>query len=453
MNNAFLRLHDFAVKRGLPDRMPDVGRQLRETSEKFLKLARKPSTDDSPESDKGYEEDSPRTMADPQADEMDISSFAQSQQHQLYGGFIITQEPVPTSTRQLPLSPPVTSSISTPSIADPQLDYEVITYPTLDNASFPFGFKADFSFSPSSLSTPMPTTPAADFNPSVYPALPLPLSHAGQETTFGRRFQRIALERALYLVNMPNPPAHRINRAFGFCLLFESLSSIKDRLQRGIDKTYNQSLMYWPYPFQSLGGAGGHFPSTSSSSSSHSQSGADPGRRLGNQGTEDIGRVKQGNGFSMGPFEEKVMAARDLVEGDSSMYDMFGEDFYDSDELEIYLFQRGVSIPAGADYVAVEVEQAAFGADKGRLDMALGSSSSGTGASSPALSTRVEKSPIGTANGYGQQTDLWTAGGQNLFSTFGDFGAYSTSPKKRLTVDVNRLIDGKLTLSFSQRSI
>jgi hypothetical protein len=174
---------------------------------------------------------------------------------------------------------------------------------------------------------------------------------------------------------------------------------------------------------------------------------------LGNQGTEDIGRVKEGNGFSMGPFGERVNAARDLLEGDSNIYDRFGGDFFDSDELEIYLYQRGVAIPAGADYVAVEVDEGAFGAEKVGSGVPLGSSSSATEASSPSMPSGMEEGTVGTVASYAQQTGLWTAGGENLFSTFADFGGRSTSRKRRLTVDVNRLIDGKLTRCSSRGEI
>jgi hypothetical protein len=438
MNNAFLRLHDFAVSQGLLDRMPDVGRELRQTTQKFLKLARKSSTDDPSSANESTEEEGSHTVVEAPAKEHDMSSSTQSHQPQPYGGFIVTQEPVPTSALQGPISPPPTSTILTPSIPKPHLDYEVVTYPTLDNASFPFGFGSDFSFPPSSLSTTISTTPAPDFNPTLYQTLPLPLSHATQEATFGRRLQRVCLERALFLANMPDPPAASINQVFGFCLLFEPLSSIKARLQRGIEKTSSQSLMYWPYPFQSVGGSGGHFPSSSSSIT-------DQGHRMGNHGTEETGRVKEANGFSMGPFGERVNAARDLLEGDSNIYDRFGGEFYDSDEVEIYLFQRGVAIPAGADYVGAEVDEEAFGVHQARSDMSMGASSSGTDASLLSMSSGVEGT-VGTVSGYAQQqTHLWTAGGENLFSTFADFGGRSTSGKRRLTVDINGLIDGKLT--------
>lgn len=46
MSNAFMQLHDFALGSGLLDRIPDFGRQLRETTEKFLSLAREASDEE-----------------------------------------------------------------------------------------------------------------------------------------------------------------------------------------------------------------------------------------------------------------------------------------------------------------------------------------------------------------------------------------------------------------------
>lgn len=483
MNNAFLRLHDYAVGCGLLERMPEVGRQLRETTQKFLSLARR-STDDAYDDDRSAsrESDDPpakksrpkRKSTSPTAaertSEEERPESSPSHRH-LFGGLLVTQE-------QESLPEPVPSDIHSgmASIVEPDLtpDYEVITYPTLENASFPFGFSSDFNFTTTELSS---STTAPDFsdltnlNSSLYPSLPVPNSFAAQEITFGRRFQRTAMERAWTLVTMPNPPQKRFSRVFGFCLLFEPLESIKERLRRGLDRTAAESLNNWQYPFLQLGGSSTHFDNTTTGVQQ---------QRVGNQGTADVMRPKNANGFSMGPFDAKTSAARDMLldgSGSSSQYlppssAGFGAEFYDSDEIEMYLRQRGVSIPPAADFVTVEIDAAAFtdgeqpvGAGPGAnqvtaqagvagsasmdlLDTLARHSSSGSwpsdsrsagsssgvlspGASSGADTTVTAPSDFGSS-------DMWRFDGVNGFLKTA--GALTAPGKKQVTIDVNLLV-------------
>ncbi|KAH8902093.1 hypothetical protein BR93DRAFT_367852 [Coniochaeta sp. PMI_546] len=484
MNNAFLRLHDYAVGCGLLDRMPEVGRQLRETTQKFLSLARK-STEDAYNDDDhsiSRDSDSPpakksrskRKSTSPEAVEpvsgQDISQPTESQHH-LYGGLVVTQEQVPLADLGTSAVQSGMAAIADP---DPTPDYEVITYPTLDNASFPFGFTSDFDFTTPELSN---STTAPDFsdinnlNSSLYPSLPLPNSYAAQEITFGRRFQRTALERAWTLVTMPNPPQKRFSRVFGFCLLFETLESIKARLRRGLDRTSAESLNNWQYPFLQLGASSTHYDTTTASQ-----------QRVGNQGTTDILRSKNANGFSMGPFNAKTTAARDML--DVSQYlppgsAGFGAEFYDSDEIEMYLQQRGVAIPPAADFVTVEIDATAFtdeeqvaGSDRpgsgneadpfgsadahmansasaDLLDTLTGHSSSGSGSGSSDAQSARSSGPLSPGGSSRADTtitaltdfshsDMWRFDGVDGFLKA--TGAQTVPGKKQVTVDVNLLI-------------
>ncbi|OIW25422.1 hypothetical protein CONLIGDRAFT_582840 [Coniochaeta ligniaria NRRL 30616] len=491
MNNAFLRLHDYAVGCGLLDRMPEVGRQLRETTQKFLSLARK-STDDAYNDDDDHsvsrESDSPpakksrskRKSTSPKAVEptsgQDRTQFPPSHHH-LYGGLLVTQEQVSLSDLGSSDVQPGMASIAQP---DPAPEYEVITYPTLDNASFPFGFTADFNFTTSELSNP---TAAPDFsdlnnlNSSLYPSLPLPNSYAAQEVTFGRRFQRTALERAWTLVTMPNPPQKRFSRVFGFCLLFEPLESIKARLRRGLDRTTAESLNNWQYPFLQLGASSTHFDTTATATGQQQQQ----QQRVGNQGTADIMRAKNANGFSMGPFNARTTAARDML--DPSQYlphghAGFGAEFYDCDEIEMYLHQRGVAIPPAADFVTAEIDATAFtdddrnaGSDQaaagggeadpfGGAGVAMANSSSadlldslirhgspGPGSSDARSTGSARALSPGASSGEGtantapsdfSHSDMWRFDGVDGFLKA--TGAQTAPGKKLVTIDVNLLV-------------
>lgn len=356
MSNVFLQLHDFAVSTGALDRIPEFGRQLRATTEKFLALARKASEEGSKEDEaansssgdnaKRRKISAPATRKESSSPEpvqrtqQDVDTSARKPQPLLYGGFTITHEPLNDADLIADLSnpyvPPSTSSFN----------FEVITQPTLENASFPFG-AAPPEFDFSSFSHP---------SPSPYNPLPLPKTYTSEEATFGRRLQRFASERALVLISMSDPPAERFQRVFGFRLLLETKDQILAGLRRSVDRTATENLSNWKYPFYNLGGAGTHFSSSSSSSAAHTPP-------SGNQGTRDIFKPHSTSGFALGPFNQSISNIRDTnLDKDMRMgLDGFEGDFFDCDDVELYLRQRGVTIPPGADHVTVEIDPSGFG--------------------------------------------------------------------------------------------
>lgn len=376
MSNVFLQLHDFAVSSGTLESNPEFGRQLRQTTEKFLALARKASEDngrDDETGSTGSQKGSNSGRADgakSSSPERTETSEAENPKTQslLYGGFTVTHEPLADadlisdfSSNLLP--PPTTSS----------LDFEVITQPTLENASFPFGTTPDFDL-------------GAFSNPSPYSSLPLPRTYTSQEATFGRRLHRFASERALLLISMPNPPPDRFQRVFGFCLLMETREAIHRRLRRTVGRNIQENLSNWQYPFYNLGGAGTHFDLSSLGT-----------QRVGNQGTIDVLKPQNTAGFSTGPFTPDISDIRDgSIDKDMHMdLQGFRGDYFDCDEVEIYLRQRGVTIPPGADFVTVEVDPAGLGANSITATTLQGSTG-GTGFGLGALS--VPTTEAGTTN-------------------------------------------------------
>jgi len=345
MSNVFLQLHDFAMSSGALETNPEFGRQLQLTTEKFLALARKASEDNGKDDETGST-GSPKGSNSGRADGAKSSSPERTEtpeaennpttQSLLYGGLTVTHEPLADadlisdfSSHLLP--PPTTAS----------LDFEVITQPTLENASFPFETPADFDFGVFS-------------NPSPYSSLPLPRTYTSQEATFGRRLHRFASERALLLISMPNPPPDRFQRVFGFCLLMETREAIHQRLRRTVGRNIQENLSNWQYPFYNLGGAGTHFDLSSLGT-----------QRVGNQGTIDVLKPQNTAGFSTGPFTPDISDIRDGSIDKEMHMDLqgFRGDYFDCDEVEIYLRQRGVTIPPGADFVTVEVDPAGLGAN------------------------------------------------------------------------------------------
>ncbi|KAK5651398.1 hypothetical protein OQA88_12555 [Cercophora sp. LCS_1] len=353
MSNVFLQLHDFAVSSGALTANPELGRQLRETTEKFLSLARKAGEDGlrsdeaASSSSQGQKEPSPPQQADdarassPEnaSGPPETNDPVPKTQPVLYGGFTVTHEPLTEADMLADFA-----SGLAPAPATPALDFEVITQPTLENASFPFGTTVpEFNFS-------------AYSNPSPFSPLPLPKTYTSFEATLGRRLFRFASERALLLISMPSPPPERFNRVFGFSLLIESREAIHSRLRRIVSRNIQESLNYWQFPFYNLGGAGTHFDVSNIGSDS-----------VGNHGGIDILKPQTSNGFTTGPFTPSVVEVQeDNLDPDMRMgLPGFRGDFFDCDEVEVYLRQRGVDIPAGADYVTVEADLPALGAAPG----------------------------------------------------------------------------------------
>ena len=398
MSNAFLRLHDFALNQGLLDQIPEFGRQLQATTEKFLALARRSSEDDGGDDrqtksqTRGSEEPiGTSDIASPSARDISKSppvvdklSSTVSKPLLPWGGYIISHEQ--SLEEQRLKEPPLADFSTTLSAAEP-LDFEVITQPTFENASFPLA-----------LSLSDPGSPFQKFlEPSPYEGLPLPGTYSPFEVTFGRRLQRFALEQAYKLVNMSNPDPTIFAKVFGFCMIFEPIDKIKERLQNAMDKSNQESLNNWLFPFVNLGGAGTQFPSLTTSAtasgpaSPRSEEAIDPlqayppltgsPHRMGNQGTLDPLRPKFDTGFSTGPFNEAITEVRDtrLDKKLRILLPGFEGNFYDCDETEMYLHQRGINIPAGAETVTAEVDLAAFTDDTAEALSPVGSTDATTG--------------------------------------------------------------------------
>ncbi len=364
MSNAFMQLHDFALSSGLLDRIPDFGRQLRQTTERFLSLAREASDeekDDEPKAstaastgpsngrDRSHSPTSPSVTAETTSPEPDRADARPKSL--LWGGLTVTHEP---ATHPDFNTPPIHQHPPPPLPAYP---FEIVTHPTLENASFAFPQPTPFS---STIHYPTPPVPSY---PSPWPYLASPATYSSQESTFGRRLQRYASERALILISAANPSPAALTRVFGFCLLMESPQTIRNRLRRVLGHDAQQSLMNWQFPFYNLGGAGTHrFASPLLSAAAQQQSVEGGGTRMGNQGTVDVMKPSATAGFATGPFDAAVseVRERDLDMDMRMAVQGFAGEFFDCDEAEMYLFQRGVTIYPGEDVVTADVDPAAF---------------------------------------------------------------------------------------------
>ena len=366
MSNAFMRLRDFAVSRGLLDSMPEFGRELRATTEKFSSLAKRSSEGSGRNDDAAN-----KASSDPVHDAASRTARIEK-----------TSDSSETKTAKKARND---TACVAPGVGDapPATDYEVVTHPTAENASFPRVMAADES---------PQGCPVGVLSPWASSALEPPRTLGHMEITFGRRLQRSTLEQALLVVDSPHAHPDLFKQVFGFCSVFEPRDKIRQRISGQLRATVQETLHYWRFPFLHAGGAGTFL---------HGWQGADrtlglgTGRsRVGNQGLPTPHRPPDEVGYSFGPFNADVMSARDKLLGTGHRINLPGweGDFFDPDEVEAYLRQRGVSIPPQADYVTVEIDLNSFPDEKGAVPEWLNTSYFGKPISE-ALDSRAQENP------------------------------------------------------------
>ncbi|KAF4450690.1 hypothetical protein F53441_6231 [Fusarium austroafricanum] len=355
MSKEFMSFFDFVLSQGMLEGAPEVARRLNDTTRKFLSLTRKTAEDSS-------RDDAGDTPAPTQTQEQVVTR--PSERHTSGSGSGTSGSE--TGEFMIPNPPafnaiPQEKNLATPPRADgfPRqqatpplgLPYEIITMPTSDNASFPvYNTQTTISF---------------EQNPFLQPPFPdvrSPSSYAPQERSFGRRLQRATLEAGLRLVSMANPPPHRYAEVFGFCLLFEPRESIIRRISSTLTKVSQESMFVWRYPFTNLGGTGTFFPSNGEAGEYTATNFNGNAMPIGNQGLAQPMKPQEMTGFAMGPFDPNVESTkRDRIDARMRMmYKGFEGDFFDADEVETYLRQRGIVIPANVDFVDVEIDIGSF---------------------------------------------------------------------------------------------
>ncbi|CAK7236819.1 hypothetical protein SEUCBS140593_009748 [Sporothrix eucalyptigena] len=191
------------------------------------------------------------------------------------------------------------------------------------------------------------------------------------DISFGLRLRRYAIESAYRLITSTNPPADVFARAFGFCIMFEPVDTIRQRLIRGLETPMSPSkFTRWELPFVTQTPDPADEPAapsgastTSSASSSHSTHTSHSSRSVGGNRIPNNSNSDH-RGTSVRPVTPRINVTLPGFEGA----------FYDCEETEMYLQQRGVHIPPNSDSVIVEVDDADFAID----DATTVVSSSGT---------------------------------------------------------------------------
>jgi hypothetical protein len=313
MNTHFLRFNESALRSGLFQLNPILGRELKHVTETFATLAKSASeqTSHNEEEDAGAE-----TTLDPPAELYDAVKSAQvsredrhpqpaPQDTNVGWGYTASLDNSPpprntTDVRNQPLRPKTLfsdslepsdqlslvrcrynvfghSSTSVGQIMDPART------PSKDNSqsteALPFGF-LDF--------THRPFSPAMDNNPQIYnvnipspmlnshtdrpPSPLLPISslttktlksvwtYSHDEVTFARRLTRASLETGFHLLSGANLRPAALNYVFRLSLPYLGLDELRDRFKMLLSRSTEEELDTWDTPFIHLGGAGTHYP-------------------------------------------------------------------------------------------------------------------------------------------------------------------------------------------------
>lgn len=182
------------------------------------------------------------------------------------------------------------------------------------------------------------TSPASSF----VKALPLPSSYSGQETSFSRRLLRQTLEGAYQLMTNSGSSSADVLRMCRFTFCFSNSQRVINQLRDQIMRTAKDNLELWDAPQLHLGGAGLHYP------------------RVTLDGPDSSPPAWWELEAPMGPFpytEAETPVSKEL--GIEQIVELTGFDgeWFDSNDVELYLRSLGLYLDGQSSWVELDVPQ------------------------------------------------------------------------------------------------
>lgn len=336
MSNIFISLYDFAVGRGLLQREPEFGQQLQSTTERFLALAKATSNEEG-SVDESHAEETAKN-SEPKAaprkknsrgslEKRQVEIPQESPPVQTWGGYTVTKDDSPVEEISLNYQHQGFENRARHG------DLQVITRPTEDNASFPFDFVDIQQYR---VEIPPVDSFSQNFLPFSQP--PMPNTLAYNEFSFARRIHRGALEKAVTLLSLENPPKQRFQEVFGLSLMYLTKEELLSKFKSLLAGSSKETLQDWRKPFVHTGGSGTFYP-------------------LHDSDLNGEFMPKFRTGFSMGPFSPRVSVVQDSFQSDMRCsLPGYQGDFFDPNDVEGYLRGRGLDIPPAADFVTAEID-------------------------------------------------------------------------------------------------
>jgi hypothetical protein len=357
MNKTFLQFNDNAVASGLLHISPELARQLKSATEKFILLAKASSTSGDDHSESEIEE-VPRPI---KASKHQKSNIQRREPLILdpQNGFPFpplstpstSPEPLPSTEKGIDIGMGyiqiMDSAASPPSVSMEDTIANFSTSMDMDNSMaterydsamenfslFPFSSgsttaadlmaisaPADFQTHQYNVRLPSPP-PMSLSSPAKSMTIPAPYTYSFQEITFARRLQRAAVERGFHLLSTADLRPAAFERVFRLSLLYHTKDTLLNKFRYALTRTANEPLETLQTPFIHLGGAGFHY---------------------------NTGRIKNGYIVKPGPIIHRaILQSADSpsvsvdIELDLNEYE--GE-WFDANDVEGYLEEKGLKI-------------------------------------------------------------------------------------------------------------
>jgi hypothetical protein len=346
MNRSFLTFNDKAVGSGALHSNPDLARELRNTTEHFINLAKanghssgSDNSDDELEiihteaalpgntQQEAHQQQSvPPTSSGGEYIGMGYMLFDEAS-----GEASATESPLVRSDGSYNQSMGMTNSMNSVLAADYQntnADFVLLPYTSASDNSLVNATTSNYDLS-------LTTDPMLQFmqSPLKMTAVQAPYTFSLDEKTFARRLHRAALERAFHLLSTSSSRPTAVQRVFRLSLLYHSKDALMAKLKATLTKSTTDPLEFFHTPFIHLGGAGLHYAK---------------------------GRVVNGYTIKSGPLPARARLEH-VETGIDPGFDIeidlndYTGDWFDANDVEGYLEEQGILINPQSSFAEAEI--------------------------------------------------------------------------------------------------
>ena len=239
MSQSFLSMTEKFLEATPNDSMAPI---VQSATQQFLELARRSSGEAA--SEKKEADDVAEGPAPAQSSSEDLAK--EVGQDSVWGYPILIPEDPPTQPFASNYRPPYVGHATYTPPKSPQMQEKVPDYlANISSNTYPPFLETERSHNA--------------FFPPVAKELDLPATHAYRESSFARRLQRRALEKAYYVLTTPGMPEWLLQHVFKLSFCFSDRQGIINRVRYLLSRSDKQSLEFWEAPWSHLGGSGSHF--------------------------------------------------------------------------------------------------------------------------------------------------------------------------------------------------
>jgi hypothetical protein len=340
MNKAFLAFSERILASNVLQNSPDLAKELRDTTEGFLAMAKTAGNNSSADSDE-FEPDKMDVLSAETAPQVlprpTTNSSNEARMVDIGMGYVQIVDEAPVHGQLTPPEDYVDTSFP-----------NAIAVPPANQRFQPFG-NSDFTLFPATVDSTQPILTSSYAVSSVTPpsnqynlesdesslmklmSIPAPYTFSVNETTFARRLQRAGYERAFHILSKAESRPETYQRVFRLSLPFNTRETLIRKVRYSLTSTNPGTPSVLCTPFLHLGGAGTHY-TTSRTSNSYI--------------------------VTLGPHVKHEMR-HDLDTGkvlDIDLREYEGE-WFDSNDVEGFLLELGVAINPRISFAEATVEE------------------------------------------------------------------------------------------------